>query len=100
MSDVESIIIEAMDRGVCLDFFYNDLNRVVEPYVFGYNSTGDYLLQGYQIWGGSLRGKETGMKLFRVDNIVSPELTELIIELGKEAYDPNWVWMSEVLKQL
>ena len=100
VEEIMGLIIAAMEKGLCIDFFYNDFHRVVEPYGLGYSSKGDVLLQGYQIWGDSLRGKEVGMKLFRVDKIMDPMIEKITIEIGKEEYDPNWVWMAEVLKQM
>ncbi len=62
---------EAVEELVLVEFAYNDLHRIVEPYEVGETVGGNFLLRGFQIDGESYGSRIRGWKLFRLDYISS-----------------------------
>lgn len=72
-------------------FWYRGGYRLVEPYAFGVGDGGHPLLRAYQVSGYS-PSRETGWKLFQVDEIREFVETEESFDKPKHGYmrnDPN-----------
>ena len=83
-------ICSAMEEGVCIECYYDDLRRVVEPHVLGKNqNTGNYLLRCYQIQGGSVSGEMPGWKLFETNKISKLKITNIPSEAPRVDHDYN-----------
>ena len=71
---------DSIEDMVLVEFSYNDLHRIVEPYEVGETKDGNFLLRGYQIDGESLGNRVQGWKLFRLDYISA--LQDLVEEFS------------------
>ncbi|NCD07499.1 MAG: hypothetical protein EOL97_15425 [Spirochaetia bacterium] len=71
---MNTIICDAIKNKKIIKFIYNDCPRVVEPYCYGESRTGKLVLRGFQLYGNSESGVETGWKLFSLENINKLEL--------------------------
>jgi hypothetical protein len=62
-------IISAIAQQRLLELRYHGYSRIVEPYAYGRDKSGDEILLCYQISGGSESGERVGWKLLKVSEI-------------------------------
>lgn len=72
---MKAVICRAIREQRLLQLQYHGHGRMVAPHAYGIDGSGDELLSGYQIWGGSEGGEAAGWKSFKVRAISSLELT-------------------------
>ena len=63
---------------------YHSFERMVEPYAYGRDKSGDEILRCYQISGGSVSGEKEGWKLLKVGEIFQINSIDIIFEIRKE----------------
>lgn len=61
--DVGDVLKEAIAKGQSIQISYHDESRIVDPYVLGTSSSGNFSLQAYQ------QGDRAGWRLFTVEKI-------------------------------
>lgn len=72
---MNEIICQAIRERLLLELRYHEHTRMVAPHAYGIDTTGDELLSGYQVWGGSESGESAGWKSFKVRDIENVQLT-------------------------
>lgn len=93
---MENIIKKAIENKQLLSFVYNDKNRIVEPYTFGYSHKGDDTLIAYQVEGGSNSSKDLGWRQFIIDNIKNLVLLDNKFDDIRDGYNPNDSRMNHI----
>jgi hypothetical protein len=96
-------ILDAIKQWRRLIIVYSGLERRVDPYVFGYSSTGNPLFKALQVSGESLGGGRAGWRVFQVMKL--EQITEEIDEKRRPVYfepvfgDPalTYAWISDVI---
>lgn len=100
------MIVKAIVDNQRLRIVYNQTERVVDPYVFGYSSEDNPLFKAFQVEGESLSGKGAGWRVFQVYKL--EEITPEIDSLRRPVYfeplygDPalTYPWIYEVVMEL
>lgn len=69
-------ILDAISDMKLIEFYYNGEYRIVEPHTYGISKTGNDVLRAFQIAGGSNSDKNTGWKIFRVDDMTNINISE------------------------
>lgn len=84
-------IIQAIKDLKIITFTYDNEYRMVEPHSYGWNkNTGNNLLWGYQIEGGSVSGRPIpGWRLFNLSKIRNLIVTDKTFPHARAGYDPN-----------
>jgi len=86
MNEQRSIICEAIQKRLLLEFRYGGLPRVVEPYAHGISMRGTEVLRAVQVGGSSNSGCFGYGKLLALEYIITlPTTTETF-----PADDPNY----------
>jgi hypothetical protein len=101
-----SMILDAIKEYRRLVIVYSGLERRVDPYVFGYSSTGNPLFKCFQLEGGSLSKNRPGWRVFQVFKL--DQITEEVDEKRRPVYfEPLWgdpaltnPWIFQVAKQI
>jgi hypothetical protein len=75
LTAMNATICQAIKERRLLELRYHEHTRTVAPHVYGLDTTGDELLSGYQVWGGSEGGEAAGWKSFKVREIENVQLT-------------------------
>lgn len=75
-SDSGAIVCRAIRERRLLVVGYGGVQRVVQPYVYGDDHSGDRLLSAYQLRGDSASGASQGWKTFRMDRVESIALSD------------------------
>jgi len=71
-----SLIDDAIVGLRLLSFIYKGYTRVVQPHIYGIDSTGHVSLSCYQVRGGSHSGRSSGWKHCRLDGIEAAHLLD------------------------
>jgi hypothetical protein len=79
-----------------LEFEYDGLHRVVEPYCHGISSRGVEVLRAVQVGGASRSGGLGFGKLWSVAKIVGPRLTAAPFVPDDPDYNPNDSGMKRI----
>lgn len=79
---MNSLITTAIETKTLLELRYNGYSRIVEPYAYGRDKSGDEVLRCFQVRGGSVSGEKEGWKLLKVREIFSLHGT-------KETFNPR-----------
>jgi hypothetical protein len=95
-----SSITEAIETFLLLEFDYNDLARIVEPYELGVSKDGYHLLRCYQIGGESSHKRINGWKIFRLDYMSSVEVSDVDFIASQEYYELSPEWTHLVIKKI
>jgi len=77
---------------------YHSFERMVEPYAYGRDKSGDEILRCYQISGGSVSGEKEGWKLLKVGEIFQINSIDIIFEIRKE-FKLNDKAMTKIFEQ-
>ena len=67
------VICTAIRNRRTLQVLYHGHTRLIEPHVYGVDTTGEEMLSCYQVTGGSASGEDTGWK-----SLKSAQLSEVI----------------------
>jgi predicted DNA-binding transcriptional regulator YafY len=90
-------ICEAISKKRVIKFYYEGLERIVQPHVYGKNkTTGKEFLRGYQVGGYSSSGKIPGWRLFDVSKISEIELTDETFDNPAPGYNRNDPQISHI----
>lgn len=90
----------ALQSGKCVEFEYDHQPRTVEIHAIGQTRTGKTCFRGYQVGGGSLSGAEEGWKLFSVNRISEPTITEAVSMAPREGYTQGDSAFAEISAQV
>ena len=96
---MRSEIIDAIGDKKIITFTYSGKHREVEPHCLGENASGNIILRGYQIDGGSISREPEGWKLFKVEGISSLEILDADFDVRKD-YKRNDSAMSKIISQI
>jgi hypothetical protein len=83
------IICEAIDKKRLLQFSYDDLTRIVEPYLFGRKTSGNDVLSAYLVGGYTESDNEPYWRYFTVENMEFVIMLEETFTGSREGYNPN-----------
>lgn len=83
------LIYRAINSRFVLQFWYNGGTRIVEPFCYGIDLEGNELLRGYQIGGYNETGKKGEWKLFKVEKVMSLEVTNQHFTGERPNYRPR-----------
>ena len=75
-------ICAAINGRQLLELRYHGFSRLVEPYAYGRDKTGDALLRCFQVSGGSESGQSSGWKLLKVAEVFA-------IHKDKHSFSPR-----------
>jgi hypothetical protein len=90
-------ICEAISKKGVIKFYYEGLERIVQPHVYGKNeTTGKEFLRGYQVGGYSSSGKIPGWLLFDVSKISDIEITDETFDNTAPGYNRNDPQISHI----
>lgn len=81
-------ICEAIRDRKLIQFQYEGLSRVVEPYCYGIATTGNELVRAYQVEGSSSTGK-LEWKFFDIDKIIDLEVLDESFNVNNSDFKPN-----------
>lgn len=95
----ETLICDAIHHRRRLAFGYDGGTRIVEPYALGVGDGGRLLLRGYQVRGHS-PSRETGWKLFRVDEIEDLTALEESFAAPQPGYLRNDPTMTKIICEI
>lgn len=71
------MLCDAINERKIIELRYSGYSRVVEPYAYGRDKSGDEILRCFQISGGSESGERSGWKLLKVREIFALQSTSL-----------------------
>lgn len=83
---MRTLIVEAIQNRVRLNFDYNGYGRTVEPHTLGISSHGNVLLRAYQTSGGSSSGSIPAWRLFNADRITALTLDSSCFQNPRPGY--------------
>lgn len=63
-------ILSAIEEKSRIEFIYKGTKRIVEPYLIGPNSKGEFMLRGYEV-----SPVNSGLKLFKVSEMTALKIT-------------------------
>lgn len=93
----DAVFVSAIREQRLISFTYGGHPRTVEPHAYGVATTGDVVLHGYQIAGGSASGKPPGWRTFNTAEIRELTVTETNFTRMRADYsaerpklDPLW----------
>lgn len=96
-SPAHDVLVRAIGEKRLLHFTYAGHARVVEPYAYGVSATGEAVLHGYQVAGGSTSKPPPGWRTFAVNGIADVVETGRRFSKTREDYsterpklDPQW----------
>jgi hypothetical protein len=91
------VLVRAIGEKRLLHFTYAGHARVVEPYAYGVSATGEAVLHGYQVAGGSTSKPPPGWRTFTVSGVSDVVETGRRFSKTREDYsterpklDPQW----------
>jgi hypothetical protein len=82
-------ICAAIRNREVIEFYYDGAIRVVEPFCYGENSKGNYVLRAYQVGGYSSSGEPLGWRLYREDKMTNITSTGRRFSPNRSDYNPN-----------
>ncbi|MBC8010310.1 MAG: hypothetical protein H7067_09450 [Burkholderiales bacterium] len=98
-------LVRAIGEKHLLHFTYAGHARVVEPYAYGVSATGEAVLHGYQVAGGSTSKPPPGWRTFAVSGIsevveTSRRFSKLRADYSSERpkLDPQWAEVEGAAK--
>jgi hypothetical protein len=104
-SPQHDLLVRAIAEKRVLHFSYAGHPRVVEPYAYGVSATGEAVLHGYQIAGGSTSKPPPGWRTFAVSGITDVVGTERRFSKARADYsaerpklDPQWAEVEGAAK--
>ena len=104
-SPQHDLLVQAIAEKRVLHFAYAGHPRVVEPYAYGVSATGEAVLHGYQIAGGSASKPPPGWRTFAVSGISDVVGTERRFSKTRADYsaerpklDPQWAEVESAAK--
>jgi hypothetical protein len=83
------LICEAIQRRLLLEFDYDGLHRVVQPYAHGRSTAGREVLRAIQVGGQSRSARIASGKLWSVEKLTRPRLSEQKFVPDDPNYNPN-----------
>jgi hypothetical protein len=83
------LICEAIQRRLLLEFDYDGLHRVVQPYAHGRATNGQELLRAIQVGGQSRSARIASGKLWSVEKLTKVELAGPEFVPDDPNYNPN-----------
>lgn len=93
---VQATICKAIVEKRIVSFSYRMTTRMVEPHALGYDKSGELVLSGWQLSGGS----SAGFRDFRVARLTGLATTEARFERPREGYNPNDSTLSRIVCRL
>lgn len=90
------LICTAIHRRVLIAFEYHGRPRVVAPYCHGVSTRGTEVLRGVQVRGASSSGFLKTGKLWAVDEMVNPRITDEPFTPDDPQYNPSDTAMKEI----
>jgi hypothetical protein len=90
------IIRNAIGSKKVIEFYYDGGARIAEPFCYGINRKNNEVLCAYQIGGYSSSGNPEGWKLFKVSEISSLKVTDIVFDGDRKEYNPNDKRMTEI----
>ncbi|WP_260430075.1 WYL domain-containing protein [Burkholderia cenocepacia] len=93
-------LIDAIQKRHVLELRYDGYSRVVEPYAYGVNHDGHYLLRCYQTGGGSQSGNRIGWKLLLTNEIDSLHENGSLFQTAQPGYKRNDPAMQRIYAQI
>jgi hypothetical protein len=90
------LICEAIQRRLLLEFDYDGLHRVVQPYVHGRSTVGREVLRAIQVGGQSRSARITSGKLWSVEKLTGLRLSEQGFVPDDPNYNPNDTAMETI----
>jgi hypothetical protein len=82
-------IYRAINSKFILRFWYNGGTRTVEPFCYGVDAEGKEVLRGYQIRGYNEFGRSQEWRLFKVEKVMSLEVTNRHFTGERPRYSPE-----------
>ena len=92
----ETLICAAIRDRVLVEFRYNGLLRVVQPYCHGISTAGTPVLRGIQVRGESSSGSSRFGKLWDLTKMVDLRATDETFEPNDPNYNPNDTGMKSI----
>lgn len=90
-------IANAVRERRIIQFWYKDLMRTLEPHTYGiHKDTNNEVLAGYQTGGFSHSGDLPGWRLYRIDELLSLQVTNQVFRITRTGYNPNDSRMSSI----
>ena len=95
-----AVIASAITERRTIQLYYEPGLRIIEPHAVGYGSSGQVLLRAFQTDGASASGEHVNWKLFRIDRIVSLEITAAGFEGPRPEYKRDDAMKRGIISQL
>ena len=92
-------LVQAIKNKSMIELRYHGYARIVEPYAYGQDKTGDEILRCYQVAGGSVSGERTGWKILKMREVISLDNTSSIF-LPRSEYKRNDKAMTRIFVQI
>ena len=89
MNEQKTLICEAIQKRLLLEFRYGGLPRVVEPYALGVSTRGVEVLRAIQVGGSSNSGGFGYGKLWTVEQITALRITTETFPADDPNYNPE-----------
>lgn len=83
------LLLSAVGQRRLLQFVYHDRTRLFEPYAYGRSSSGEAMVHGYQVAGGSGAEPTRGWRNFTVAAMRDVVLTERRFTRPRDGYSPE-----------
>lgn len=102
MRDANSGVLRtALQVGKRVSFTYDHKPRVVEVHALGMDKSGDDVIRGYQVEGGSVSGSPSDWRLFKVKRIAGvPQILDNDSLAPREGYSMGDKAMSVIDAQI
>jgi len=96
---MNSVLCEAIEGKLLIEFFYEGGIRIVEPHCYGISSAGNEALRGYQIGGFSSSGT-LGWRMFTLSKVRNMAVTVKTFPNPRPGYKKGDRGMKEIFCEL
>jgi hypothetical protein len=86
---MNGIICEAINKKNLLQFSYDDLTRIVEPYLFGRKTSGNDVLSAYLVGGYTESDNEPYWRNYVVEEMEFVIMLDETFTGAREGFNPN-----------
>ena len=98
LAKMETLLKQAIETGVVIEFTYDGERRIVEPFTLGIlKTTGNLVLCGYRVGGFSKSGNTPPWRNYIVAGMSDLILTAIPAEPFREGYNPPDARMSSII---
>lgn len=99
LDEKKDLLCRAITDKYLVQFKYDGRSRIVEPFVCGISTAGNYVLRGFQI-RGSDKTKPLCWRLYELEEILQMNITQHNFNGKRPEYNPEDSTMTKIFCQI